>query len=181
MSIVSNALSIGQGIAGLDSAFKRFGLSMRFAVTFNPTTGKGTPLGDWASCKGLKVEFKTETVKRGGLYNGEVKLPTEVTYGQVVLERAMEQGPSRQLQSWLGGLVANWMNYAETGNSRPPAGELTIVLQDVYLDPVASWTLHGAYPVSWSGPVLDAKQNAVAIETLTIEHQGFLPVPPPLP
>lgn len=186
MSIMSSALSIGQGIAGADSAFRRFGLSMRFAVTFQGMDGSVNNLGEWSSCKGLKVEFKTETVKQGGVYDYELKLPTQVTYSPVVLERAMEQADSQALQAWLGSLVANWMNYPEGGGpgapgagGGPPAGTVDIVLQDVYLKPVATWTLRNAYPVSWAGPVLDAKSNAVAIETLTLEHQGFLPQPAP--
>jgi len=175
VSIMSNAVSIGRGAAGADSAFKRFGLSMRFTVTFQGVNGDIDKLGEWSSCKGLKVEFKTEAVKQGGEYGYEVKLPTQVSYGPVVLERAMEQASSQALQTWLGKLVANWMNYPESGSGAPPAGAVSIVLQDVYLQPVASWTLRNAYPVSWSGPVLDAKQNAVALETLTLEHQGFLP------
>jgi phage tail-like protein len=131
-------------------------------------------LGEWSSCKGLKVEFKTETVKSGGGYNGEVKLPAQVVYSPVVLERAMEQRYSQNLQAWLGRLVDKWMDYDGTGQAPTPAGSVLIVLQDVLQKPVASWTLANAYPVSWSGPVLDAKQNAVAIETLTIEHGGFL-------
>jgi phage tail-like protein len=176
VSIISSAASIGQG-AGADTAFQRLGLSMRFTVTFTSGDGGIDKLGDWSSCKGLKVEFKSEAVKYGGEYHGEVKLPTLVSYGPVTLERAMEQGSSQKLQAWLGRLVANWMDYDDNGLSDSPAGTLQIVLHDVYQNEVASWTLQGAYPVSWSGPALDAKQNAVALETLVIEHQGFLPSP----
>jgi len=167
----SAGLSTG---AGADTAFRRFGLSMRFKVTFSNGTGVDG-LGEWASCKGLKVDFKTETVKQGGNYNGETKLPTDVVYSPVVLERAMEAQSSQNLQAWLGRLVQTWVNYDGTVEQSPPSGIVHIVLQDVYQNTVASWTLNGAYPVSWSGPTLDAKQNSVALETLTIEHRGFLP------
>lgn len=159
--------------AGADFTTRYFGLSMRFAVTF--VSGDGMqPLGAWASCKGLKVEFKTEAVKFGGEYDYEVKLPTQVTYGPVVLERAMEQHSSALLQAWLGRLVATWVNSADSG-VKPPAGTAHVVLQDAHQNTVAQWSLRNAFPVSWSGPTLDAKGNTVAIETLTLEHQGFLP------
>ena len=160
--------------AGPGTAFRYFGLSMRFTVVFSSGDGIDR-LGEWSSCKGLKVDFKTETVKTGGGYNGEVKLPAQVVYSPVVLERAMEQGSSQRLQAWLGRLADNWMNYDGTGDAPTPSGTVQITLQDVHQNAVASWTLSNAYPVSWSGPVLDAKQNAVALETLTIEHYGFLP------
>ena len=156
-----------------DPTLRAFGLSMRFAVTFS--SGDGIDgLGEWSSCKGLKVDFKTEPVKLGGAYDYEVKLPAQVAYGPVVLERAMEKQSSRDLQAWLGRLVANWMNQADSGES-PPMGTVDIVLQDVHQNEVASWSLRNAYPVSWSGPALDAKGSTIAIETLTLEHQGFLP------
>jgi len=163
------------GAAGFDPTSRYFGLSMRFAVTFSSGDGGGpTGLGEWSCCKGLKVDFKTETVKVGGVYDHEVKLPTEVTYGQIVLERAMERASSQKLQAWLGRLVANWVYSAQSG-ANTPTGTLDIVLQDAYQSTVASWSLLNAYPVSWSGPVLDAKGSSIALETLTLEHQGFLP------
>lgn len=168
MSIAASAA------AGSDSAFRLLGLSMRFTVVFSSGDGIDR-LGEWSSCKGLKVEFKTETVKAGGGYNGEVKLPSQVVYSPVVLERAMELRSSQNLQAWLGRLVDKWMDYDGTGPSPTPAGTVQITLQDVHQNAVASWTLHNAYPVSWSGPALDANQNSVALETLTLEHYGFLP------
>ena len=169
----STAVSAARGMAP-DSPFRLFGLSMRFSVLFSSGDNIDR-LGEWSSCKGLKVEFKTETVKTGGGYNGEVKLPSQVVYSPVVLERAMERQNSQNLQAWLGRLVNQWMDYDGTGPAPAPSGTVQITLQDVYQQTVSSWTLNNAFPVSWSGPVLDAKQNAIAIETLTIEHQGFLP------
>lgn len=162
------------GMAGGGATtYRAFGLSMRFAVAFSSGDGSIDLLGEWSSCKGLKVEFKTEAVKRGGEYDHEVKLPTQVTYGPVILERAMERQSSMQLQAWLGRLVGSWMNSADYG--RPPTGAVEIRLLDVYQNPVAVWVLRNAFPVSWSGPTLDAKGSTVALETLTLEHQGFLP------
>jgi phage tail-like protein len=163
------------GTAGPAGHTSHFGLAMRFHVTF--TSGDGVQsLGEWSACKGLKVEFRTETVKQGGEYGYEYKLPVQVAYGPVTLERAMQQHTSRQLQTWLSNLVNNWMNSAETdGLNNPPAGDVAIELQDGHQNAVASWRLRNAFPVSWSGPALDAKGAAIAIESLTLEHQGFLP------
>ena len=178
MSIVPSAGPAGPA-AGTDSAFRRFGLSMRFTVSFTSADGIDA-LGEWSSCKGLKVDFKTETIKQGGEYDYEVKLPTQVSYSPVVLERAMEPRSSLELQAWLGRLVTVWANYGVVA-SPPPMGVVDIVLQDVYLNKVASWSLRNAYPVSWTGPALDAGKNGIALETLTLDHQGFLPPAAPIP
>ena len=172
------AASSTAGAAGgaADFTSRYFGLAMRFAVTF--LSGDGAqPLGEWATCKGLKVDFKTETVKNGGEYGYEYKLPVQVSYGPVVLERAMEQGSSQLLQAWLGKLAESWMNSADLASlRRPPAGTVHIALQDVHQNTVAAWNLRNAFPASWSGPTLDAKGSGLAIETLALEHQGFLPL-----
>ena len=170
----STAGSAARALAA-DTAFRYYGLSMRFTVTFSSGAGIDR-LGEWSSCKGLKVDFRTEAIRVGGDYNGEVKLPVQVAYAPVVLERAMERQSSQALQAWLGKLVTTWMHY-DPANAGPPAGTVEIALQDVHQNVVAEWSLRNAYPVSWSGPVMDAKQNAVAIETLTLEHEGFLPPP----
>jgi phage tail-like protein len=57
---------------------------------------------------------------------------------------------------------------------------VTISLLDVYQDtamPAATWQLQSAFPSSWSGPSLNAKSGDVAMETLTLEHDGFLSGP----
>jgi phage tail-like protein len=171
-TLSANAASAGSAAGGAATS-RAFGLDMRFAVSFS--SGEGIHrLGEWSSCKGLKVDFKTEAVKLGGEYDHEVKLPVQVVYAPVVLERAMERKSSQDLQAWLGRLVATWMNHPEPGRAAP-RGTVDIVLHDVNQHEVASWSLRHAYPVSWAGPALDAKGNAVALETLTLEHQGFLP------
>lgn len=155
---------------------QHFGLAMRFAVSFSSGDGTVQSLGEWSACKGLRVEFRTETVKRGGEYGYEVKLPVQVAYGPVTLERAMNYRTSQRLQSWLAGLVQTWMDSGGgDGITTAPAGSVTITLLDMHQNVVASWTLNQAFPVSWSGPALDAKGSTVAIESLTLEHQGFLP------
>jgi phage tail-like protein len=151
---------------------ERYGLSMRFKVTVSDGS-RIRDLGDWSSCKGLRVDFKTETIRIGGEYNGEVRLPGQATYAPVVLERAMEERSSGLLRAWLRELADTWMNHRE--GAEPPKGSVVISLQDAFHHVVASWTLENAYPVSWSGPVMDAKQSAVAVEALTFEHEGFLP------
>ncbi|QMU78007.1 phage tail protein [Streptacidiphilus sp. PB12-B1b] len=170
----STAVSAARASAA-DSAFRYFGLSMRFTVRFSSNGGIDW-LGEWSSCKGLRVDFRTEAVRIGGEYGNEVKLPVQVAYAPIVLERAMERQSSQALQAWLGKLVTTWMHSDDAG-ARPPEGTVDIELQDVHQNVVAGWSLRNAYPVAWSGPVMDAKQNAVAIETLTLEHEGFLPGP----
>lgn len=160
----SNAMSLARG--GIAATFGQYGLAMRFVVTLHDFKGM-VSLGEWSSCRGLRVDLRTQPVNDGGEARG---LPTQVAYSPVVLERAVEANASQQLQTWLSSLVTDWRDAPAK-----PTGTVEIRLYDALGRKAASWTLRDAYPVSWSGPVLDAKQSAVAVETLTFEHEGFLP------
>jgi phage tail-like protein len=137
---------------------------MRFVVRVHGFEGVDS-LGSWSSCKGLRVNFRTQSVGNGG---DAAWLPTDVDYDQVILERAVEKDPSRQLQAWLSKLDRAWRN------TKMKTGTVDIELYDARAAMVASWSLRDAYPVAWSGPAMDARTNAVALETLTFKYKGFL-------
>lgn len=148
--------------------FRKYGMAMRFKVTIDDL-----PLGHWASCEGLKVDFTTESVKNGGHYDYEPALPASLKYSAITLKRAMIQSDSDQVMQWLRTVAAQWTDY--DGTSDPyQGGTAQITLLDVYGGTVQGWNLRGVRPSSWSGPALTAEQSKVAVETLVIEHQGFL-------
>ncbi|WP_052440770.1 phage tail protein [Streptacidiphilus anmyonensis] len=161
---VLTAPSHVMSLASPSATFGNYGLAMRFVVKVHGFDGVRT-LGAWSSCKGLRVDFRTQSI---AVRNTSTGLPTQVSYSPVVLERAVEKGSSLQLQKWLSGLVTNW-----TSEAAKTKGTVEIALYDAQATQVASWVLTNAYPVSWSGPALDADHNKVAIETLTFEHEGF--------
>ena len=174
-SLASTAVSAGQsGLAGL-AQFRRVGLAMRFKVEV--AAAGVIQLGSWTSCEGLKVEFKYESVRAGGEYDDTHVLPLHVSYGPVTLKRAVEPPYSTAVQDWLKSVATEWtqgMGEAAVGKA------VTITLFDVYQNiakPAAQWTLQNAFPMSWSGPSMTAKTNEIAMETLVLEHSGFLKVP----
>lgn len=155
-----------------------YGLTMRFAVTVDDLSNLGT----WATCKGLRVEFKTKPVTEGGDYTRSFALPDRLEYERITLERAMNKRDSDAVRQWLVRMKDKWM----TPTSPPPGarpsspkdagGTATIRL----LDPtdltkdIFAWNLTNVLPVSWSGPSFSAKGNEVALETLVLQHGGFL-------
>lgn len=158
----------GASASAGQAMFRKYGMAMRFNVTID-----GLALGHWASCEGLKVEFTTESVKDGGHYDYEPALPAALKYSAITLRRAMIQGDSDQVMRWLRTAAAQWTNY--DGTTDPyRGGTAQITLLDVYGGTVQNWKLRGVRPSSWSGPALTAEQSKVAVETLVIEHQGFL-------
>jgi phage tail-like protein len=146
----------------------RLGMAMRFRVSV-----QGIALGSWATCSGLSVEFKNKKYTDGGNYEHQVIMPDRVSYKAVTLRRAMSSQESGLVQRWLGKVVNGWYN----ANSPTSYGQHTALIElfDASgMTVVASWTLRNVYPTRWSGPDLDASGKAVAIETLELEHEGFL-------
>lgn len=159
--------------------YPTYGLTMRFAVTVDDLSSLGT----WASCKGLHVEFKTKPVTQGGDYNRTYALPDRLEYDRITLERAMNKTDSHAVADWLGSMKNKWMTPAAGSEPafgpKEPPGTATISL----LDPTQpnnlekalfTWTLRNVLPVSWSGPSFSAKGSDVALETLVLQHGGFL-------
>jgi phage tail-like protein len=50
---------------------------------------------------------------------------------------------------------------------------LSIVLMNDKGEDVIRWNFRNCWPTSWSGPSLDASSDEVAIEQLTLAHEGF--------
>lgn len=167
--VIGAAASAGRSLISGVSEFSRIGLAMRFQVS---VIGLGLKLGDWSSCDGLKVDFKFEAVRAGGSYASTHVLPLTVSYTPVTLKRAVLRPYSDSVQKWLKTIAAQWQNAQGELDVRTV---VRIDLYDVYQDiPAATWFLQKAFPSSWSGPSMNAKSSEVAMETLVIEHDGFL-------
>ena len=139
-----------------DSA--QYGLVMRFDVVVD-----GITLGAWSSCDGLTVDFGLKEIKVGGNNDYKVFLPDRVFYPKLVLKRAMTQGESAKVMSWLRSMI-----------DATDGGTATITLRDSRNDTVAEWTFANARPSSWKGPTLSSTGKDVAIEVLELVHEGFL-------
>jgi phage tail-like protein len=173
---LSTAASAGRSLASDAASFRHLGLAMLFTVKVD---GLGT-LGQWTSCEGLKVEFKFDKVRSGGEYEREHLLPQGVVYSPITLKRGVELGKSSSVQDWLRLVVQKWQLWEGVEGTEYSGTMVTIDLLDVYQNqkmPVATWTLQNAYPVSWTGPTMNARTNEVALETLVLEHAGFLERP----
>jgi phage tail-like protein len=155
--------------AGTPDAYPAFGMTMRFKVS---VPALGSELGHWSSCKGLKVTFNTTSVKEGGDYATSKFLPERVEYSKVTLERAMIKGDSAKVVEWLRKVQSSWITPTRTPME---LDNVWISLFDAAgADAVMSWTLSKACPVSWTCSPFASDKGAIAVETLELQHQGFL-------
>ena len=89
------------------------------------------------------------------------KLPGRVRFSNVRLERGLTT--SRDLFDW-------WAAVLDGAVDRRG---VAIMLLDDGRRPVLRWELQQAWPVKWEIAELDAAKNEVAIESLTLCHEGF--------
>ncbi len=89
------------------------------------------------------------------------KLPGLVEYPNVTLKR----GINGYLELY------NWWKAARDGNVQ--RCDVSIKLLDEQRQEVMRWNLSRAWPVKLEAGPLNAQANEVAIETLTLAHEGF--------
>jgi phage tail-like protein len=143
------------------------GLTTRFRVVVDGDID----LGGWSKCSGLAVDFKPDTsYAEGGNYEYKPILAGRIEYSPVTLVRAMNPADSKRVQNWLKSRVADWVNASSIGGG----GTAEITLLDSAMNAVASWSLRNVYPSKWDGPELDVNTFGIAVEKLTIVHEGFL-------
>lgn len=179
------ALARGAITSALGS-YPSFGMAMRFKVAVDTllnvdeTPGTGTTLGLWQSCRGLQVEMTYKAVESGGIYDQIYQLPERIKWSPVTLERPVQQNSSLVVWTWLNECMANWRTIPSYAAQFNYETDVSITLLDYQDNELLVWTLQNARPLKWEGPTLSAEDKKVAVEKLTLEHQGFTLTKPPL-
>ncbi len=92
------------------------------------------------------------------------KLPGLIKYGDLTLK----WGTTDNMDMW-----SKWRNKVETGDMKSARVGMAIVLIDEGGADTARWEFVNAWPSKYKGPDLSAKGNDVAIEEVTIVHEGM--------
>ncbi len=111
-------------------------------------------------CSGLDSTTDPVEYREGGENTTVRKLPGKTTYSDITLSRGMTD--SDDLINWRQSVIDNKI---ERKNG-------SIVLLDATGDEKKRWNFVNAWPTKWEGPKFDGTANDVAIETLTIAHEG---------
>lgn len=146
--------------------------TFNFRITLNRSDGSSPPLGDggFQECTGLDIEMDVQEVMEGGRNDGTVRLAGRGKYSNIVLKRGMlfpdDGAVYSELWGWLQGILSG---------VRPVArydGMIEVLSPDGE-DTVATWTFDRGLPSKIAGPQLNAKTGEIAIEELTIAHEGL--------
>lgn len=134
-------------------------LANRFQVVLDD--GK-MDLGSWHQVQGLEVTWKLAEYRAGDGGNDRWFFPGFTEYPALKLTRAACDD-STKVQSWLS---------SNSFSSKPSTGAVT--LMDPSNKPVISWSFRAIVPMKWSIVGFEAGTSKVALETLELQHNGFL-------
>jgi len=119
----------------------------------------GRTLGTFSAVRGLEAEVEVLEYREGGINDVVHRLPGPMHYPNLVLS---------------GGLtstaVEEWFGKTRLGAARHT---VTVTLYDDKGTAVRSWSFADAFPIRWTGPVLDASEGQVAGEELEVVHAGM--------
>jgi phage tail-like protein len=130
----------------------------------------GEALGDggFQECSGLDIEMDVQEYQEGGRNDGTIRRVGRGKYSNIVLKRGMFYGGgqvNRELWSWISSVLS--------GERPVRRYNGTIEVMGVAEQVVAVWTFERGLPAKIRGPELNAKTGEIAIEELTIAHEGL--------
>jgi phage tail-like protein len=136
-------------------------LALRFDVTID-----GVSVASFSGCAGLGAQYESVEWKEGGDNGVVVRLPGRLMYSTVKLTRPVDAD---------SGALASWFSAQHDSPSRKTAVIKLYGGDFGSKPPIATWTLDGAWPMSYTGPTLStsAEGEAIAVETLELSHQGY--------
>lgn len=119
------------------------------------------PLAGFSECSGLEMTLDLEDYNEGGNNGTVLKFPKRAKYTEITLKKGVTK--DSQLFDWFYGFTQ--------GNGKRKDGVIT--LRDARGKPHTVWGFSRGLPSKYSGPQLVAQQSAVAIQSITIAHQGL--------
>ncbi|HWB25751.1 MAG TPA: phage tail protein [Chitinophagaceae bacterium] len=111
---------------------------------------------------GLTVDVNLDTYNEGGENRFVHRLPGRTRYGDLVLKRGM---------TLVSGITAWCVDAIENFNYQP-TNMLVSLLNEDHL-PVSSWYITNAIPIKYDITGLNAEQNQIVIESMTLRYEYY--------
>jgi phage tail-like protein len=132
---------------------------------FRLQIGGREAIGQFREVSGLDSEQEIIEQKEVDA-NGNVgikKLPGNLKYSNVELKRGID----------IDKALWEWRYQVETQGPDAARTDCTLELIDYDGSPIATYTLLQAWPSKYTGAAMNAGSNEVAVEAMTICHEGF--------
>jgi phage tail-like protein len=122
----------------------------------------GMAQAKFSECSGLDATVEPIEYREGGDNTTVRKLPGRATYSDITLKWGLTD--STELWEWHKKVIQ--------GNVERKNGSI-VVYDLANAQEVARWNFFNGWPTKWEGPSFNATGSEVAIETLTIAHEGI--------
>lgn len=135
------------------------GMANRFQLVIDQGT---YDLGSWSKVTGLDVTWDIAEYRSGDSWNYRWYQPGNTKYTPLTLERAACKD-SETVKKWLDATA-----------TAPKVYTGSLILYDANADKVMTWELNNVLPNKWSITGFEAGTSKIALETLQLNHLGFL-------
>lgn len=135
--------------------------------------------GAFQECSGLEIEMDVQEYLEGGRNNGVVRRVGRAKYQPLVLKRGMFYAADGA--STVNTALWHWMQRIVNGERPVPRYDGVVQVMSPDGTVRATWMFDRGLPSKIKGPELNAKSGEVAIEELTIAHEGLRLLPAEVP
>jgi phage tail-like protein len=122
--------------------------------------------GGFQEASGIGADLEVMPYAEGGMNDFVHQLPVRHSYPRITLKRGLIRDPG--LWWWYVGGLAGSLGARRDG---------AIVLMTPSGIPAFGFTFLAGLAAKWTGPSMNSEQDAVAIESLEIAHEGLVPLP----
>lgn len=120
-----------------------------------------TPVAGFSECSGLDMTLETEDYQEGGANGTVLKFPKHMRHAEITLRRGITKNTD----------LFDWCYAFTQGAGKRKDGLITLC--DAQHKPHTVWGFRRGLPIKYAGPQFNAQHNAVAIEAITIAHEGL--------
>jgi len=150
---------------------------------YTPPTGDallgGSGAADWRGafqeCSGLEIEMDIQEYQEGGRNNGTIRRVGRGKYQNIVLKRGMFHATDDNAQ--VNTELWHWMQRILNGERPVPRYDGVVSVMSADGTVRANWMFDRGLPAKIRGPELNGKSGEIAIEELTIAHEGLRLLP----
>lgn len=137
-------------------------------------SGPDAPEASFQEVSGISTEISTEKIVEGGENRFAHKVPGRIRNdNNLVLKLGLITTPS-EFGKWCTNHFSQDLNTADNQN-KIEVKDLVVHLFDMVSEkPIKSWAFSRAYPVKWEIANLNAAQNEIVVESLTLVYAYFV-------
>lgn len=122
---------------------------------------------------GISTEMTTDSITEGGENRFIHKVPARMnSSNNLVLKRGLIASSS-VFGDWCRSHLAQGLNAVTKSKKIEPKNIIVHLLDTSTQKPLISWAFARAYPVKWEISTLNAKENNMTVETLTLTYAYF--------